>query len=155
VRGQFDEFEGSGRVDGDDPSKSSAQLTIQAKTIQTGNLVRDRHLRKHFLDTDNHPIITFTSTKVEQIDESNFRLAGDLTIRGVARSVTVDFELTGAEKDPWGTFRVGLEGKVSINRKDWGVSWNAAVEGGGVFVGEKVTLELDVAGVRLSEPDGM
>jgi polyisoprenoid-binding protein YceI len=107
VRGQFEEFEGSGHMDGDDPSKSSAQLAIQAKSIQTRNRMRDDHLRRHFLDMDNHPIITFTSTKVEQ-------------------------------------------GKATINRKDWGVSWNAAVEGGGVFVSEKVTLEFDVAAIPQS-----
>lgn len=150
VRGQFDEFEGKAHLDGDDPSKSSAQLTIQTKSIQTRIQRRNDHLRRAFLDTDNHPTITFTSTKVEQVDGTNFKVTGDLTIRGVTKPVTVDFELTGAESDPWGDFRVGFEGKVTINRKDWGVSWNAALEGGGVLVGEKVTLELDVAAVRQS-----
>jgi polyisoprenoid-binding protein YceI len=150
VRGQFEEFEGSGHMDGDDPSKSSAQLAIQAKSIQTRNRMRDDHLRRHFLDMDNHPIITFTSTKVEQVDETNFKVTGDLTIRGVTRPVTVDFELTGADNDPLGNLRVGLEGKATINRKDWGVSWNAAVEDGGVFVSEKVTLEFDVAAIPQS-----
>jgi polyisoprenoid-binding protein YceI len=131
VRGRFDEFQGGGHLDGDDPSKSSAQLTIQAKSIQTRNQRRDDHLRKHFLDMDNHPTIIFTSTKVEQVDETNFKVTGDLTIHGVTRRLTMDFELTGAENDPWGNFRVGFQGKVTINRKDWGVSWNAALEGGG------------------------
>ena len=150
VRGQFDEFEGSAHLDGDDPSKSSAQLTIQAKNIQTRHQRRDDHLRNHFLDTDNHPTITFTSTKAEQVDETNFTVTGDLAIRGVTKPVTVDFELAGAENDPWGNFRVGFEGKLTINRKDWGVSWNAALEGGGVLVSEKVTVEFDVAAIRLA-----
>jgi polyisoprenoid-binding protein YceI len=123
VRGQLDEFVGSGHLDGDDPSKSSAQLTIQARSIQTRNHLRDGHLRRHFLDVDTYPTIAFTSTKVEQVDETNFKVTGDLTIHGATKRVTVDFELTGAENDPWGNFRVGLEGKASINRKDWRLSW--------------------------------
>lgn len=144
VRGQFDEFEGSTHLDGDDPSKSSVELTIQAKSIQTRNHQRDRALRSKFLDMDNHPAITFTSTEVEQVDETNFKVTGDLTIRGVTQPLTVDFELTGAETDPWGNFRVGFEGSVTISRKDWGVNWNAAT---GVLVSEKVTLEFDVAAI--------
>lgn len=150
VRGQFDEFEGSAHLDGDDPSKSSAQLTIQAKSIQTRNHRRDDHLRSSFLDTGNHKAITFTSTKVDQVDETNFQVTGDLTVRGVAKPVTVDFELTGAVNDPSGNFGVGFEGKATISRRDWGVSWNAALEGGGVLVGDKVTLEFGVAAIRQS-----
>lgn len=146
VRGQFDEFEGSAHLDGDDPSKSSAELTIQANSLQTRNQQRDEHLRSKFLDMDNHPTITFTSTGVEQVDETKFKVTGDLTIRGVTKPVTVDFELTGAE-NPSGNFRVGFEGSVTINRKDWGVNWNAAT---GVLVSEKVTLEFDVAAIRQS-----
>jgi polyisoprenoid-binding protein YceI len=145
VRGQFDEFEGSAHLDGDDPSKSSAELTIQAKSIQTRNQQRDEQLRSKFLDMDNHPTITFTSTKVEQVDETNFKVTGGLTIRGATKPVTVDFELTGTENDPWGNFRVGFEGSVTVNRKDWGVNWNAAT---GVLVSAKVTLEFDVAAIR-------
>ncbi|WP_248960010.1 YceI family protein [Sphaerisporangium perillae] len=147
VRGQFDEFEGSARLDGEDPSKSSTELTIQAKSIQTRNQRRDEHLRSKFLDTDNHPTITFTSIGVEQVDDTSFKVTGDLTILGVTKPVTVDFELTGAENDPWGDFRVGFEGSVTIDRKDWGVNWNAAT---GVLVSEKVTLEFDVAAIRRS-----
>ena len=148
VRGYFDEFEGSTHLDGDEPSKSSAQLTIKARSIQTRNGLRDEHLRNHFLDTANHPTITFTSTGVEQVNETCFKVSGDLTIRGVAQPVTVDFELTGAENDASGNLRIGFEGKATINRKDWGVSWNAVVEGGGVFVSETVTLEFDIAAIR-------
>jgi polyisoprenoid-binding protein YceI len=150
VRGQFDEFEGGTHLDGDDPSKSSAQLTIKAKSIQTRNDLRDEHLRSHFLDIANHPTITFTLTGVEQVKETSFKVTGDLTIRGVAKPVTVDFELTGAENDPSGNLRVGFEGKATINRKDWGASWNAVVEGGGILVSEKVTLEFDIAAIRQS-----
>jgi polyisoprenoid-binding protein YceI len=151
VRGQFDEFEGSAHLDGDDPSKSTAQLTIQAKSIQTRNQQRDDHLRSNdFLDMDNHPAITFTSTGVEQVDDSNFKVTGDLTIRGVSKPVTVDFELTGTATDPFGNFRVGFEGRTVINRKDWGVNWNAALEGGGILVSEKVALEFEISAIKQS-----
>ncbi len=149
VRGAFDDFEATAHLDGDYPSKSSVSLTIQAKSINTRNEQRDNHLRSNdFFDMENHPTITFTSTEVEQVGDTDFKVTGDLTVRGVTKPVTVDFELTGAENDPWGNFRVGFEGKVTINRKDWGVSWNAALESGGVLVSEKVTLEFDVAAIR-------
>ena len=144
VPGQFGEFEGSAHLDGGDPPKSSAQLTIHAKSIQTRNRQRDEALRSKYLDTGNHPAITFTSTKVEQAGDTNFAVTGDLTIRGVTKPVTVDFELTGAKTDPWGNFRVGFEGSVTINRKDWGVNWNAATG----MVSKKVTLELHAAAIR-------
>jgi polyisoprenoid-binding protein YceI len=148
VRGQFDEFEGTAHLDGSDPSKSSAQLTIQATSIQTRNRRRDDHLRDRFLDTGDHPAITFTSAKVEQVGQASFKVTGDLAVHGVTNPVTVDFKLTGTENDPEGNLRVGFEGTVTINRTDWGVSWNAALEGGGVFVSNKVTLELDIAAIR-------
>jgi polyisoprenoid-binding protein YceI len=155
VHGQFDEFAGSGYLDGDDLSRSTAQLTIEAKSLQTGNPSRDAHLRGNdFLDMDHHPTITFASTAVEQVDATTVKVTGDLTLRGATKPVTVDFELTGAERDPWGNFRVGFEGRTTINRRDWGVNWNAVLDSGGVLVSEKVTLEFDVAAIRQSEPTG-
>jgi polyisoprenoid-binding protein YceI len=149
VRGQFDEFEGGAHIDGDNPAASTAKLVIQAKSIETRNKQRDDHLRSNdFLDMDNHPTIEFVSTGVEQESDTEFKVTGDLTVRGVTKPVTVDFELTGAENDPWGNFRIGFEGKVVINRKDWGVSWNTALESGGVLVSEKVTLEFDLAAIK-------
>jgi polyisoprenoid-binding protein YceI len=145
VRGQFEEFEGSAHLDGEDPSKSSVRLTIQAKSIQTRNPQRDDPLRGKFLDTGNHPAITFTSTGVEQVDGITFTVTGDLTIRGVTRPVSVDFALTGAGNDPQGDFRVGFQGGVTIDRNDWGVNWNAATT---VLISPKVTLEFDVTAIR-------
>lgn len=150
VHGQFDEFEGSAHLNGDDPSKSSAQLRIQSKSIQTRNEKRNDHLRSAFLGIPNYPAITFTSTGAEQVSETSFKVTGDLTIRGVTKPVTVDFELTAAGIDPSGSFQVGFEGRATINRKDWGVRWNAVLEGGGVLVSERVTLEFDVAAIRQS-----
>jgi polyisoprenoid-binding protein YceI len=145
VRGQFDEFEGGAHLDGDTPSKSTARLTIRTSSVQTRNQKRDDHLRGNdFLDMDNHPTITFTSTRVEQVDETRFKVTGDLAVRGVTKPVTVDFELTGTESDPQGAVRVGFAGKATINRKEWGV-----IRGGGL-VSEKVMLEFDVAAIRRS-----
>jgi polyisoprenoid-binding protein YceI len=147
VRGQFGEFEGSANLDGDDPSKSSVRLTIQAASVQTRNRRRDDHLRRHFLDAGRHPAITFISTGVEQAGQASFTVAGDLTIRGVTRPVTLDLQLAGAASDPRGSFRVRFESQVTIDRTDWGVRWGPA-ESGGILVSQQVTLELDVAAVR-------
>ncbi|MFD9883280.1 YceI family protein [Streptomyces alboflavus] len=147
VRGHFDSFEGGAHMDGDDPSRSSAGLTVQAASIQTHNPKRDEPLRAKFLDADAHPFITFLSTRVAQVDGTRFEVTGDLTVRGVTKPVTVDVELTGAEHDPADGLRVGLRGGVTINRKAWGVNWNAAT---GVMVGAKVTLEFDIVVVRRS-----
>lgn len=150
VRGQFTEFAGRTHLDGDDPSKSSARLTIRAASIQTSSSRRDDHLRKAFLDAPDHPAITFTSTRVEQVSETTFRLTGDLTLRGTTKPVTVDFKLTGAGYDQQGAFRAGFQGAMTINRRDWGVSWSALLEGGGALVSNKVTLGFASVAVRQS-----
>ncbi|MDQ3610337.1 MAG: YceI family protein, partial [Actinomycetota bacterium] len=113
------------------------------------NADRDGHLRGNdFFAMDDYPEITFVSSAVEQVADANYRVTGDLTIKGVTRPVTVDLEYTGAATDPWGQLRVGFEGSVTVNRKDWGVNWNAALEAGGVLVSERVTLEFDVSAVK-------
>lgn len=151
VRGGFDEFEGSAYIDGTKPENSTAQVTIQAKSIDSRNKQRDDHLRSNdFLDMDNHPQITFVSTTVVPAGDDHFTVTGDLTIRGVTKSVDVDFEYTGRAVDPFGNERLGFEGSVVLNRKDFGVNWNAALEGGGVLVSEKVTLEIEVSAIKNS-----
>jgi polyisoprenoid-binding protein YceI len=151
VRGAFNEVEGSIHLDGTDPSGSSARITIQAASIDTRNADRDAHLRGNdFFAMEEFPTITFVSTSAEQVDADNYRLTGDLSIRGVTKSVTVPFEFNGAVVDPWGNTRVGFEGSVTINRKDWGISFNAALEAGGLLVSEKVTLEFDLSLVKTS-----
>ena len=149
VRGSFNEFEGTGFFDAESPTNSHLQLTIQAASIDTRNPDRDAHLRGNdFFDMDNHPEITFASTAVAQLDAEHLQVTGDLTIKGVTKPVTVDFEYTGAATDPFGNQRIGLEGTTTINRKDWGVNWNAALDTGGVLVSEKVTLEFEVSAIR-------
>ena len=149
VRGSFNEFEGQGFFDADNPAASTLELVIQAKSIDTRNDDRDNHLRGNdFFDMDTYPTIAFRSASVEQVDAETYKVFGDLTIKGVTKPVTVDFELTGAATDPFGNKRIGLEGKTTVNRKDWGVNWNAALEAGGVLVSEKVTLEVEVSAVK-------
>ena len=149
VRGSFNEFEGSGYFDAEDPSASRLQLTIQAASIDTRNADRDGHLKSNdFFDMETYPTISFASTAVEQIGDSDYRVTGDLTIKGVTKPVTVDFEYTGTSVDPYGNTRLGLEGSTTVNRKQWGVSWNAALETGGVLVGEKINLEFEVSAIR-------
>ena len=149
VRGSFNEFEGTGFFDADRPENSHLELVIQAASIDTRNADRDGHLRSNdFFDMDQYPQITFRSTSVEQAGEGEYRVTGDLTIKGVTKPVTVDFDYTGVAVDPFGNQRLGLEGTTTINRKEWGVSWNAPLEAGGVLVSEKVTLEFEVSAVR-------
>jgi polyisoprenoid-binding protein YceI len=149
VRGQFNEFEGSGVVDADDFTKSSVTVTIQAASIDTRNEQRDGHLRSNdFLAMDEYPQITFVSTGVQQTGPTSVELTGDLTIKGVTNPVTIPFEYEGAATDPFGNVRVGFEGSVVINRKDYGVSWNVALETGGVLVSDKITLEFEVSAIK-------
>jgi polyisoprenoid-binding protein YceI len=149
VRGWFKDLEGSGYFDADDATKSNLKLTIKAESIDTGNADRDTHLRSNdFFDMENYPEIRFESTKVEKVDDEHYRVTGDLTIKDVTRPITIPFELSGPVQDPWGSQRIGLEGKVEVNRKDWGVNFNVALEAGGLLVSEKSTLEFDVAAVK-------
>lgn len=149
VRGNFNEFEGKISLDTADPSKSSAELSIDVASVDTRQEQRDQHLRTNdFFDVPNHPKITFKSTKIEQVDAENFKVTGDLTIKETTKPVTVDFELSGTATDPFGNDRVGFEGKTVVNRTEWGVNWNAALEAGGILVSEKVTLEFEVSAIK-------
>ena len=149
VRGAFNEFEGTAVVDGTDFTKSTGQLTIQAASIDTRNEQRDGHLRSNdFLALEEYPQITFVSTGAVVVDENNYELIGDLTVKGVTKSITIPFAFEGAAKDPFGNTRVGFEGAVTINRKDFGITWNAALETGGVLVSDKITLEFEVSAIK-------
>jgi polyisoprenoid-binding protein YceI len=150
VRGQFNEFDGKAYVDFEDPTRSSVELVVEAASVDTRNENRDGHLRTNdFFDVPNHPQITFSSTSVERIDDETFRVTGDLTIKGTTRPVSIDFEYAGTAKDPYGNIRLGFEGSTSVNRRDWGVEWNAPLETGGVLVSEKVTLEFEISAVQV------
>jgi len=147
VRGQFDAFEGAAHIDSVDPAASTVSVTIKAASVTTGQEQRDGHLKTaDFFDVENHPDITFVSTAVER-DGSDWSITGDLTIKTVSHPVTVAFEEIGSAKDPYGNIRVGFEGGATIHRSDWGLSFNAALETGGVLVSEKIKLEFDISAI--------
>lgn len=149
VRGSFKEFEGSGYFDPVEPQNSRLELTIKAQSIDTGHTDRDAHLRSNdFFDMENYPEIKFLGTSFQKVDDTTYRVTGDLTIKGVSKPVTIEFEYNGSAVDPFGNHRIGFEGSVTVNRKDWGVNWNAALEAGGVLVSDKVGLEFDVSAVK-------
>ena len=148
VRGRFSEFSGTITI-GETPEESSVEVTIDAASIDSRDEKRDGHLRSpDFLDVENHPTIEFRSTDVEVIDDERLRVTGDLTIRGVTRPVTLDATFDGEFADPWGNQRVGFSASTEIDREDWGLTWNVALETGGVLVARKARLELTVSAVR-------
>lgn len=149
VRGQFKVFSGVVHLDEADPANSHAHLEIDAASVTTGSEDRDKHLRSaDFFDVEQFPTLVFDSTKAEKTGDDTYKLSGDLTIKGIAKPVAVEFEFTGASVDPWGGFRTGFEGRATVNRKDWDLTWNVALEAGGILVSDKVKLEFDIAAVK-------
>jgi polyisoprenoid-binding protein YceI len=149
VRGEFQQFSGNAHVDGQNPANSTVTVTIDPASISTGTTDRDGHLRSaDFFDVDNHGEITFTSTRVQRTEDGVWEITGDLTIKGVTNEVTIPFEQTGSARDPFGNLRVGFEGSATINRKDWGLAWNAALETGGVLVSERIKLDVDISAIQ-------
>lgn len=150
VRGQFNDFEGTAHLDTADPAASWARVVIRTGSITTGQRDRDGHLRSgDFFEAEAFPEITFVTTAVERVDAATWAVTGDLTIKDVTRPVTVEFETTGSARDPFGNVRVGFEGATTVNRKDWGLTYNAALETGGVLVSERIKLEFDVSAIAV------
>ena len=148
VRGQFDEWEATARIDTANPASCSVQLTINPGSVSTGSDDRDGHLVSgDFFDVERFPEWTFVSTDVDR-NGTDWLVTGDLTIKGISKPVTIKFAETGSAKDPFGNVRVGFEGEVTIDRKDWDLTWNAALETGGVLVSEKIKLEFDISAIR-------
>jgi polyisoprenoid-binding protein YceI len=148
VRGAFKEFEGTAHADTANPAASKVELTIKADSIDTGVADRDAHLRSaDFFETESHPEITFTSTGVER-DGDDWTITGDLTINGTTKSIAVEFESTGSARDPFGNVRIGFEGHAALSRKDWGLTWNAALETGGFLVSDKIKLDFDISAIQ-------
>src|SRR5579884_742481 len=140
VRGQFAKFTADVHLDEDNVADSRASITIDAASVNTGNEDRDAHLRNaDFFDVETYPEIRFVSTGARQIDDDEFELQGELTIKDTTKPVTVRFEKTGTAVDPWGGHRVGFEGSVKISRKDWGLTFNVPLDGGGMLVSDKIT----------------
>jgi polyisoprenoid-binding protein YceI len=149
VRGKFTEFSGTGFLNAENPADSKLELTIQAKSIDTSNADRDAHLRGNdFFSMNEFPLITFASTSFSKVDAETFAVTGDLTIKGVTKTITFNLDFTGEAVDLYGNKRAGFEGQATINRSDWGVNFNAALETGGVIVSEKISLEFDISAIR-------
>ncbi len=148
VRGRFTDFEGT-LVVADDPAQSSVEVTIQATSIDTSDENRDKHVRTNdFLAVEEFPTLTFRSTKVELGRGSDWKVTGDLTVRGVTRPVVLDVEFEGVIQDPWGNQRLGFTASGEIDRNEFGVSFNAALETGGFVVSPKIKLEIEAEAVR-------
>lgn len=155
VRGTFKEFDGTLFLDGADPTRSTAELSVSIPSIDTGNADRDAHLRSaDFFDAENHPEMRFRSTAAEITGEDTYRLTGDLTIKDVTRPVTIDLVFNGAATDVFGNERVGFEGTARILRSDWGLTWNANLETGGVLVSDKVDLNFDISAIKAGTEAG-
>lgn len=149
VRGAFTDFTGTAKVDGANPADSQVSLTIQVASIDTRSPQRDEHLRSNdFLDVPNFPQITFTSTSIKHLDGNDFEVTGDLTIKGVTKQVVLPLEFQGSAVDPFGNTRIGFEGSLPINRADFGVTFNATLETGGVLVSDKIVLEFEVSAIK-------
>ncbi|HSM93032.1 MAG TPA: YceI family protein [Anaeromyxobacteraceae bacterium] len=148
VHGRFAKWAGTVNLDEQDPARSSVEVRIEAASIDTQVADRDAHLRSpDFLDAANHPALTYRSRRIEKSGDG-YRVTGDLTIRGVTREVVLDAEFAGLAKDPWGNQRAGFSAKASLDRRDFGLTWNAAVETGGVLVGEKVEISIELEAVK-------
>ncbi|MEU1184957.1 YceI family protein [Streptomyces sp. NPDC005820] len=149
VKGKFNDFTGSLHLDGTDPSRSTASIDVKMESIDTGSADRDGHLKSSdFFKTDEFPTMTFRSTSAEALGGEDYRITGDLSILGVTRSITIDLEFNGSAKDPFGNERAGFEGKAEILRSEWGLTWNAALETGGVLVSDKIKLNFDISAIK-------
>jgi polyisoprenoid-binding protein YceI len=149
TRGRFTRWSGVVDFDEADPTRSRVEVQIEAASIDTGHADRDAHLRSaDFFDAENHPYLTFKSTGIERGEGERYRIAGDLTMRGVTRPVVLEAELGGVAADPWGARRAGFSAHTQVNRKDFGLTWNQPLETGGLLVGEKVDIALEVEAVQ-------
>jgi polyisoprenoid-binding protein YceI len=148
TKGRFTDFAGDITI-AESPLDSSVHVVIQAASITTGDEQRDGHLRSaDFLDVENFPTLEFTSTSVRHVKGDKFEVAGDLTVRGVTKPVTLELEYSGAVVDPWGGQRAAFSATTKINREEFGLTWNQALETGGVLVGKDVHIDLEVEAVR-------
>lgn len=145
VKGRFSKVEGTLQFDPENLAGATFEGKIEVASIDTRDAQRDGHLRTgDFFDAENHPYITFTNAKVTKVDGNEFTLVGDLSIRGVTKTVTLAGEFNGTNVDPWGNTKAGFSATGKINRKEFGVNWNAVLEAGGVMVSDEVKLSLDL-----------
>ena len=152
VRGSFEQFEGVVRMTPGDLSTLEAEATVQTESITTNDEKRDGHLRSgDFFDVENHPTITFESTEVRDASDESFTLVGEFSLHGVTETIELEGTFLGEGQDPWGGTRVAIEARTTINRKDYGLNWNAALETGGFLVGDKVKISIEAQAVLQEE----
>ena len=152
VRGAFNDVAGTAVFDPEDPASSHVEVTVQMASIDTRNESRDEHLRSaDFFDVATYPLMTFVSTSVEEVDEGGYIVTGDLTIRGMTRSMSIPLRLVGIDTDPFGNERAGFEGTRRLDRRDWGITWNTPLDSGGLLVGDRIRLEFELSLVRAGE----
>lgn len=152
VRGQFESFSGTVNYNEENPTRTTVDIHIDAASLNTKEAQRDGHLKSpDFLDVANYPVVRFQSTKVEQTSDDSGKLYGNLTIRDITKPVVLDVEYAGQAQSPWGTVSAGFSASTSINRKDWGLNWNQALETGGVLVGDKIQIEIELELVKVAE----
>jgi polyisoprenoid-binding protein YceI len=152
VRGRFEDFDGVFEVNEADPTQSKIEVQIQAASINTKEPQRDGHLKSpDFFDVEKYPTITFKSKRVEKVDDQHVRLVGDLTIKDVTKEVVLNVEYAGQAKSPWGTINAGFTAQTKISRKEWGLTWNVALETGGVLVGDEITISIELEIIKQAE----
>jgi polyisoprenoid-binding protein YceI len=152
VRGQFEEIEGKVDFNSENPEESSVDVKIKADSINTREKRRDEHLRSaDFLDAENHPYMHFKSKRIEVIDKKHGKIYGDLTIRDQPREVVLDVTFNGMVKSPYGGTVAGFSAMTTLNRKDWGLAWNMALEAGGVMVGDEIKVSIDIEILEVTE----
>jgi polyisoprenoid-binding protein YceI len=149
VRGKFTRWTGTIRMDESDLLRTQVEVSIEPASVDTGVEQRDNHLRSaDFFDVEKYPAMTFASTRVDKGKDGELRLHGSLTMHGVTRPVVLDVEYAGTQKDPWGGFRAGFSARTSLDRKDYGLMWNQILEAGGVTVGDKVEIDIEIEAVK-------
>lgn len=149
ARGQFEKFSGTLDFDEANPAATSVDVTIEAGSVNTKDEKRDGHLKSpDFFDVEKFPTLSFKSKSVQVVDSNHAKLSGDLTIKGVSKPVVLDVEYHGQAKAPWGTTSAGFSASTKINREDWGLTWNAPLETGGVLVGKDIKIELELEAVK-------
>jgi polyisoprenoid-binding protein YceI len=154
VRGSFENFSGTVNFDEENPANTTVNVEVDLTSINTRDDQRDGHLKSpDFFDTEKYPTMKFVSTRVEQINENNGRLYGQLTIKDITKEVVLDVVYAGIAKSPWGTESAGFSASGSLNRKEWGLNWNQALETGGVLVGDKINIEIELELVKQAQAE--
>lgn len=149
VRGAFNDVQGDVTYDAQSPDDVRVDVTVQMGSVDTRNELRDEHLRgEDFLDVERYPLMTFVSTEIDEVEENEFVVIGELNIRETTRRLSIPLALIGVHADQFGNLRAGLEGSRRINRRDWGITWNTVLDDGGLLVGDKISLEFELSLIK-------